>query len=462
MLYAIVDIETTGGFAAGNCITEIAILIHDGIEVRERFVTLINPQMGIPLYIQSLTGITEEMTADAPLFTHVAAQIYALLHDKVFVAHHVNFDFSFVRHQLQQCGYDLQCNKICTLQMSRRLLPGYSSYSLGKLCDALKIPLLARHRAGGDADATAILFTHLLQQDSEGYIVKSLTHKTKHYKLPPNLSEEIMNGLPSSPGVYYFRDQKGKIIYIGKALNLKKRISSHFSGNNISRQRQDFLKRIHHIDFTRCGTELMALILEADEIKKYWPSNNRALKRFEQKFGLYSFEDQNGYLRLGIDKIDKQKKAIHQFDTLLVAYQTLKDIIRKYKLCEKLCFIQRNRNSCTEIESGNCNGACIGQEFPGEYNPRVMDAIGHFSSALPNILLVDRGRELDEKSIIWIEDGKFIGMGYFSFDQDINDRSLLRSCLVPYGSNDYVINLVLKHAEAHPELIISQLPPIEM
>ncbi|WP_316740504.1 exonuclease domain-containing protein [Pedobacter antarcticus] len=457
MLYAVVDIETTGGFAAGNCITEIAIIIHNGEEVVERFETLINPQMDVPLYIQGLTGITDDMVREAPVFTEVAGKIYDLLKDKIFVAHNVSFDYSFVRHQLLHSGFDLQSRKLCTLQLSRRLLPGYSSYSLGRLCDALHIPLIGRHRAGGDAGATAILLAHLLRNDPEEYISLSLQKKSKKQMLPPNLSEKVIEELPYSPGVYYFRDNKGKIIYIGKAASLRKRVISHFTGNNPNRQRQEFLRNIHSIDYTVCGTELMALILEAAEIKHHWPENNRALKRFEQRFGLYAFEDQNGYIRLGIDKLDKQGGALYSFDSLLSGQTMLKGMVSTYQLCEKLCFIQRNRSSCTGLETGNCNGACTGQESAEQYNLRVNHALNHLKTVSPSFILVDKGRDTDEKSFIWVEEGKFTGMGYFSFDTDVKDVSTLRSNLVPYPSNDYVLNLVLKYAEAHPEQKILHL-----
>lgn len=457
MLYAVVDIETTGGFAAGNCITEIAIIIHNGEEVVERFETLINPQMDVPLYIQGLTGITDDMVREAPVFTEVAGKIFDLLKDKIFVAHNVSFDYSFVRHQLLQSGFDLQSRKLCTLQLSRRLLPGHTSYSLGRLCDALHIPLIGRHRAGGDAGATAILLGHLLRNDPEEYISLSLQKKSKKQMLPPNLSERAIEALPYSPGVYYFRDNKGKIIYIGKAVSLRKRVISHFTGNNPNRQRQEFLRNIHSIDYTVCGTELMALILEAAEIKNHWPENNRALKRFEQRFGLYVFEDQKGYLRLGIDKLDKQGRALYSFDSLLSGQTMLKGMVSTYQLCEKLCFIQRNRHACTGLENGTCNGACTGEESAEQYNLRVNQALDHLKTVSPSFILVDKGRDIDEKSFIWVEEGKFTGMGYFSFDTDIKDVSMLRSNLVPYPSNDYVLNLVLKYAEAHPEQKILHL-----
>ncbi len=451
MLYAVVDIETTGGQPSGNGITEISILIHDGLKVIEAYETLINPCQEIPEYIEALTGISNKMVSNAPVFDEVAPRIFDLLHDKVFVAHNVNFDFSFVHHQLAIAGFHLQSKKLCTVRMSRKLLPGHASYSLGKLCNALNITLNNRHRAAGDAAATAILLSMLLAKDVEGVILQSLNKASKEQSLPPNLPKNKIDALPSSPGVYYFKDEKGKIVYIGKAINIKKRVCSHFTGNSINRQRQEFLKTIYEVDFTVCGTELMALILEATEIQKHWPENNRALKRLDQRYALYAFEDQNGYLRLGIDKYKKNSNALYTFSSLLSGHSVLRGMIVEHTLCEKLCFIQKNRESCTAHETGNCHGACLKQEHPYSYNTRVKAAIAHLKSALPSFALIDSGRNEEEQSCLLVEQGKFSGMGYISFHTDLTDMETLRSCIVPYPSNDYILNMVLGYAETHPE-----------
>jgi DNA polymerase-3 subunit epsilon len=450
MLYAVVDIETTGSFASGNGITEISIQVHDGIRVIDTYETLINPEKEIPNYIEALTGISNEMVCGAPKFEDVAAEIYSLLHDKIFVAHSVNFDYSFIRHQLGMAGYDLQCKKLCTVRLSRKLFPGQNSYSLGKLCASLDIPLFNRHRAGGDAAATAELLTLLLQADSSGMVNTALRRASKDQVLPPNLAQSEIDKLPMTPGVYYFKDQKGKVIYIGKAINLKKRVCSHFSGNNTGRQRQNFLKDIYNIDFEICATELMALVLEASEIKRLWPPNNRALKRFEHKYGLYSFMDQNGYIRLGVDKYHKNMASLYSFNTLIEGHNILRMLIKNNLLCEKLCFIQKNRAACTGHETGTCSGACVGKESAAAYNVRAKYAIEELSTILPSFALVDKGRTEDEQSCLLVEKGVFYGMGYISHHGDITEPAGLKSVLQPYPSNDYVLHIILSHATQFP------------
>jgi len=171
--YAIVDIETTGGNASGSRITEIAIIIHDGTSIVERWETLVNPQKEIPVPIFALTGINNEMVCNAPIFDDIAEKVFEMLTDRIFVAHNVNFDYSFVRHQLEEAGFKWTARKLCTVRASRKIKPGLSSYSLGNLCNLLNIPVENRHRAGGDADATVILFSRLLEWDTEKEIEKN-------------------------------------------------------------------------------------------------------------------------------------------------------------------------------------------------------------------------------------------------------------------------------------------------
>jgi len=450
-MYAIVDIETTGGYASGNGITEISIQVHDGITVIESWDTLINPEQYIPSHIESLTGISNELVADAPVFPDVAAQIYAMLHDKVFVAHNVNFDYSFIRHHLALAGYTLNVKKLCTVRLSRKLFPGHASYSLGKLCGSMQIPLENRHRAGGDAAATAILFSRLLEADADNIITQSLAKASREQALPPHLAKSYIERIPPNPGIYYFKDEKGKVIYVGKAKNLKKRVCSHFTGNNISKQRQDFLKNIHTIDYEICGTELMALIHEAAEIKRLWPENNRALKRFEQKYALFHFEDQNGYIRLGIDKFKKQGNALHTFNNLAEGHQLLRLLIRENQLCEKLCFIQHGRQACTHLELELCHGACIGAEECEQYNQRVVQAMEQLTTMLPSFAIIDQGRTEDEQSCLWVEAGKFYGMGYISGYADLKTMEDVKATLQPYPSSDYILNIILSYTAKYPE-----------
>ena len=449
-LYAIVDIETTGGHASANGITEIAILIHNGKEITERFETLINPGMNIPIYISALTGINNEMVSDAPFFNEVAAKIYHLLHDKVFVAHNVNFDYSFVKHHLTTSGYELKSKKLCTVRLGRKIIPGLPSYSLGKFCNFLGIENTARHRAGGDAQATAVLFSLLLQKDEGDHLADCLKSGSKDKCLPPNLPAGMIDKLPSTPGVYYFLNQKGKVVYVGKAKNILKRVLGHFTNNNSGRQKQDFLKSIYSLTFKECGTELMAFIFESIEIKRLWPEYNRSQKRFEHAYGLYAFEDQNRYLRLAVDKRQKFSIPLYTFNYILEGYDLMKAMIRKFELCPKFCAVQKNPALCSE---GNvvCKGACCGNESAFDYNLRVNEAINSLKDSLATFAIVDDGRSFDEKSCILMENGKFYGMGFLNEKISSESISFLKDKITPYPANDYIRNLIHTYAGKHPD-----------
>jgi DNA polymerase-3 subunit epsilon len=199
----------------------------------------------------------------------------------------------------------------------------------------------------------------------------------------------------------------------------------------------------------------MAFILEATEIKRLWPENNRALKRFEQKYALFSFEDQNGYIRLGIDKYKKQGPAVYSFNSILEAHNLLRKLVASHSLCEKLCFIQTNRSICTGHAEGKCLGACAGTEAPEAYNARVARAVAELQLMLPSFAMIDSGRTADEQSCLWVENGEFVGMGYISQYTDLKNLQEIKSVLKPFPSNDYILNLILSYADTNPDKKVS-------
>jgi DNA polymerase-3 subunit epsilon len=450
-MYAIVDIETTGGYAANNGITELAIVLHDGNKITDRFETLINPLAPIPQYVQVLTGINPDMLKDAPLFSEVAARIYKMLKDAIFVAHHVNFDYSFVKYQLEACGYELNTNKLCTVRLSRKIFPGLPGYSLGKLCRELDIPILNRHRAGGDADATVVLFEKILGRDTQGAVRHMLHGKNREQYLPPNLPSEQIAAIPYTPGVYYFHNQKGKVIYVGKAKNLRSRVCSHFSNDSPGLRKQEFLRNIYSVSWQDCGTELMAFLFECVEIRRLWPAYNSSLKRFEQMYGLYIYEDQAGYLRLTIEKKKQSLPAYYSFNGLAEGWQVLRRLVRQFDLCPKLSFIEKGNEPCSGLSDKTCRGACVHQESASEYNDRLMQALGSLREMLPSFMIRDRGRHSSEESCVLIENGQFYGMGYLDKELQIPNLQMLKEQLTAYPENDYMRGLVYSFAEKWPE-----------
>jgi DNA polymerase-3 subunit epsilon len=259
-MYAIVDIETTGGSPKTEKITEIAIYIHDGEKIIDEYVTLINPERNIPYFITNITGITNEMVENAPCFFEVARKIVEITEGCTFVAHNARFDYSFLRHEFKALGFNFKRNILDTVTLSRKLFPGHKSYSLGNICADLGIPINGRHRAAGDALATATLFDMLLERDKSlngGNI--SLLKNAKIAKLNPNIDLKKIEAIPEEPGVYYFYNEKGDLIYIGKSRNLMQRVYTHLSNNSVGKT-MEMRDQIADIDWELTGSELIGLL----------------------------------------------------------------------------------------------------------------------------------------------------------------------------------------------------------
>ncbi len=445
-MYAIVDIETTGGHASANGITEIAVYIHDGKKVVKQFETLINPLQKIPAYITALTGIDNYMVADAPLFEDIAATLYQLLNDTIFVAHNVNFDYSFVKHHLKAAGYELAEKKLCTVRLSRKTFPGLPSYSLGNLCRSLSLPIDNRHRAGGDAKATVKLLEYCIANGGDEHIAQMLKKSSAEQWLPLHLIKADILKLPAGPGVYYFHDAKDKIVYVGKAINIKKRVSSHFTHNDPDRKRQNFLRIICKISCKECATELEAIILESTEIKRLWPKYNYSQKQPAQKFALYMFEDGRGYQRLAIDKKKKNVPSLYCFNLLHEGLVMLKKMAEEFELHEKLCFIDKTPFSELDYTS---------LESPLTYNQKIKNAVEALEEKLPTFAVMDKGIKEEEKLCLLIERGTFWGMGYMPSNTVITSTAELKTYLNPYADNDTIRNSIYSFIEKNPDKRIS-------
>ncbi len=434
MQFAIVDIETTGGFPQQHGITEIAIVLHNGSEMEGKFTTLVNPHQPIPPFIANMTGISDAMVAVAPDFEEVASRIYHLLKDRVFVAHNVNFDYSFVKHHLQVSGFNLQSPKLCTIRLSRKVFPGFRKYGLGHLCRELGIVIEDRHRAYGDALATSKVLDLVLQNNGALLIKEMLKKENKNQLLPPNLAEQQIKLLPDQPGVYYFLDQKGKVIYVGKAKNLKKRVVSHFTGLDTSQKRQDFLRNIHSVNHSVCPTEFIACLLESVEIKRLWPVHNKSQKRFEQLWGIYHFEDIKGYLRLAIDKKRKYSTPLASFALLVDAHRTLWKLVKEFELNPFLCFLD---NSTT-------------QDLPDakSYNVSVNRAIAWIGSKKETFFIRDKA------GCVLVENGRFYGMGQIPQDSDLSVIESIKAQLIEYPENEVMRSLIRNFAEKYPGKVV--------
>lgn len=441
-MYAIVDLETTGGYAANHRITEIAIYLHDGMQITGTYHTLVNPGRNIPHYITGLTGISTEMVLDAPTFEQISDEIFNVLSNKIFVAHNAHFDYSFLKREFELAGVNWQSKKLCTVRLSRKIIPGLRSYSLGSLAESLGIQIANRHRAQGDAHATVKIFDQLLRRDVDSYIVKALKRNSGETILPPNLPKEEFDRLPSLPGVYYFHNARGQVIYVGKAINIKKRIAGHFAGDAREWSRSKIRNEIHHVAYELTGNELIALILESQEIRRLWPKYNQAQKYKVEEWGIYDYEDRNGYLRFSVNKVTRGSRPRVRFSTKGEAWNFLWEKVRAYVLCPKLCGLQVAKSSCFNYQTGECQGACEGVESVKNYNKRAITAIESFCTPRSSAAIFGKGRNIEEQSVVLVDKGAYCGFGYVAKDVSIVDFESARNYVRSSVETPTVQNLI--------------------
>lgn len=433
-MYAIIDIETTGGNASRERITEIAIFIHDGTQVVNEYSTLINPECKVPPFVARLTGISDEMLKDAPKFFEVARNIVEITEGCTFVAHNAAFDYSFVKQEFLNLGYKYKRPVLCTVKMSRKLLPGYKSYSLGNLCNSLGIQITSRHRASGDALATVKLFERLLNVDPT---LNQIPTDGLHI----GLDRSTFNRLPTVAGVYYFHDENGKLLYIGKSKNIRSRVLSHFQ-NSSTTKAIEMRSNTASISYEETGSELIALLLESDEIKKHKPLYNRLQRRTLYKYGLYSFYTQSGYHVIQIEKIKTTGTPHTVFASFDEALVKLHELAAKYNLCQKLCGLYQNHGACFQHSIGQCSGACIGNEPAEIYNLRVDSALSGFHHKWSDMAIIDHGRNEDEFSVVLIENNKFSGFGWLTSNVNIQNVNQLKECIKQFSDNRDVQQII--------------------
>ena len=455
MLYAVVDIETTGSNSGKNRIIEVAVFITDGQKIIDEYNTLINPEVPVPFYITSLTGIDHHMLSNAPKMEEVLDHIHHLIHDKVFIAHNVNFDHGFLKHAFEEAGKVWNVKKLCTVRLSRKILPGFRSYSLGNLSRELNITIHPRHRAAGDARATTEIFHYLVSRDKENFIEYSLKKVTGEASLPPNIPAEKVRKIPEKPGVYYFLNKKGKVIYVGKAKNLKKRIISHFNGNSELKKHRKFLDTIEEIDYKICGNELIALLYECLEIKRLIPEFNRAQKFPRLNYGIYQYEDRNGYFRLSIAKNSHLGLPLITFKNVSEARSYLQRKVWQFELCPKLCGLQTTTKACYDYQINRCKGACNDEEGPEIYNLRLQEALESFNDNYQSYMIIGKGRNVQESSVVLVENGVFKGFGFVEPEMAITHIDKVKDHVQYYPDNQDIQRILAMYLrQKHKDRVI--------
>lgn len=455
MEFAIVDIETTGLVQGMQGITEIAVIIHDGQRILETWEQLVNPQLPIHPKVSALTGIDSDMLINSPSFKDLIPELERLTLGRCFVAHNVGFDYKVIGSMYAQAGARFDRSTLCTVRLARQFIPGLASYSLGRLCADLNIPLENRHRAMGDALATAKLFEFLFGRHEEA-IKKKLKRNSGVTNLPSHMDADSVQNLPEKPGVYYFRDKTGKILYVGKAVNIKKRVISHFYDRKASEI--GLSRETRTVDYELSGNELLSLLMEASEIKKHYPPYNRAQKRGAAGYGITTYENREGIVQL----IYNTRKLIAQ--PLKVAYsitacrEILQEVCDSFELCPRYTQLMPGSGSCETYYNSRCKGVCRGEETISDYNRRVMKAIEELRGKAESYLILGKGRTEGEQAVVWVEQGIYRGYAFVPEEEGVSCAEQLEPYFKRQQMTEDVMGIINQQLKSNSALKRIDLP----
>lgn len=453
-MYAILDIETTGGKYNEEGITEIAIYKFDGHTITDQFISLVNPEIPIQPFVVNLTGINNEMLRQAPKFYEVAKRIVEITEDTIIVAHNASFDYRILQTEFNRLGFEFERQTLCTVELSKKLLPDVKSYSLGKLVRELGIPMSDRHRASGDAKATVTLFKLLLSKDTRKEIISNTIRLEPKKQIDSKLLR-IIEKIPGETGVYYMHKEDGTIIYIGKSRNLKRRIIQHFTSDN--RKSKRIQDDVYSVSFEKTGSDLIAQLKENEEIKINKPIYNRALRKTLYQNQLISFMDDEGYINLKIEKADARKTPITTFTNYQQAKNSLFKITEVYGLCQKLTGLYQTKTACFSYSIKECAGACIGEESPENYNSKVEDFLRKNSFENQSLLIIDRGRDVEERSVVHIENGIFKGIAFYNLNYQLTNSEILKSLITPMSNNKDAQHIIQSYLRRNKVLKVIKL-----
>ena len=454
--YTVIDVETTGGVRNGR-MTEICIITIENMQITDIWSSLINPESYIPSNITALTGITDEMVADAPRFHEIAEIIETKTKDAIFVAHNVNFDFGFLKKEFGLLGEIFSRRKLCTVRLSRQLIPGLPSYSLGKLCRSVGISLKDAHRAEADTRATTTLFLKLLEKDGvDDFTVFSnfLNKASREATLPPHINSDDFNKLPSTAGIYLFKDKKGKMLYVGKAKNIKKRVLSHIYAK--FQKSIDMCAETHHLDFVETGNELCALLLEADYIRQFYPKYNKAQKRPVKTYQIISYTNRIGVEQLALGETRSAVNSVYTLYNKIAGIELLITLCKKYDLCPKFTALQTTNEPCSHYKITDCKGVCSGNEAPEAYNKRVFKALDELQNTKETFIIKQKGRTAAEQAIILIADGVYQGFGFIDSSETVKDLEDFRNYITRFKNSYHttkIINAFVKNENSEKSIM---------
>lgn len=374
---AILDCETTGGKATRDRMTELAIILVDDGIITERWQSLINPETSVPPWITKITGINTAMVRNQPTFRELWPEIQQKLKDRVIVAHNARFDYGFIKNEVKRCGDSFSAKTLCSVKLSRQLYPMHKRHSLDAIIKRLGVSVEHRHRAMDDTQVIVQLFTMMSLDFDTDTITAACDRLLKRPSLPSHLDEEQIKPIPDSPGVYYFYNENHRLLYVGKSINLKTRVLSHFYQDHETSVDHHLSHQLHHIEFDETPSDFGAQILESQQVKKLKPSLNRRLKKVTRLYQ-YVLQEEQGYLSIKVqtakDKHDNNTFGL--FRSRRQATKRLEKLVDEYFLCHRLGGLEKSKSgSCFAHQLKKCMGACCGKEPSASYNLRVEKAM---------------------------------------------------------------------------------------
>ena len=445
--YAVIDIEATGGTQKVDRIIEIAILHIDGDQITSRFSSLVNPQIGIPPFITKLTGINNEMVANAPPFHEVARTIVEMTEGRSLVAHNVSFDYRILREEFNRLGYEFKTDTLCTARLSKEYFPEIDKHNLTSVAASLNVGIPARHRAMDDATAAAEIMLKILKKSaSNGHALKNMSIYKRRSRLPLNIQEEQILDLPNVCGVYYMLDADDQPVYIGKSLKVRTRIRSHFTENTNKSEKMRAL--VHSIRYENTGSELMAEIKESLEIRKHKPLLNRAKRKTRYETALLDSEH-NGYRTFKIKHKQKLKSGdipLQWFSSTNATKAYISGLVANFELCGCLCKVNSGSKDCTTHKVGQCAGAYLGHESAEEYNSRFENALQTTDKLFSQkMVILDNGRHEDEYACFLISNHHISHIGYLPIGTDWEDYDQLRADLSKINPIPEIDRIAYRH-----------------
>ena len=440
-MYAILDIETTGGKYNEEGITEIAIYQHNGFNVTDQFISLVNPERSIQPFVEKLTGINSKMLQNAPRFFEIAKRIIEITENCIIVAHNSDFDYRILRTEFKRLSYNFERYSLCTVSLSQKLLPNMESYKLGKLVRSLGIPISDRHRAQGDAMATVKLFEVLLEKDISKQILKSQIKELNNNQVPSKYLS-IVEELPTVTGVYYIHNTVGDILYIGKSNNIQKRVRSHLTGTDSKSKK--IQKKLYKVNFEITGSELIALLKEQHEIKKNQPQINKDGRYRLYPMGL-RIDYETRYHQLVLEQVRRSREYLEVFKNGRVAKHIMKQWMETYQLCHKHSSFKDSDGACFAYKTNQCKGACLEDEDHQSYNQRLEKIRDKNKYPYNDFVMIGNGRRDGEYSFIYIENKCFKGYGFYDLNHQINNKEKILNRLVSMDNNSDCQALIIAH-----------------